>query len=178
MHFEFILNCIDLGFLSGQGLPLASDNVKYWCLVRCPFWFTWTSLRLQVWYSWNYSSWICLKSLLTAFCSMVEPMMSGIIPFRQKTFITFTALRIHGREHNVWWNLSRQKTFLTFTALRVHGTAHDASSLSFSSKNVSHIYCTSSSWYSPWCLLNIFFVEKRFSHFMQHRVHGREHNVC
>ena len=33
---------------SGQGPPFGSDNVKYWCFVRCPFWFTSTSLRLQV----------------------------------------------------------------------------------------------------------------------------------
>ena len=60
----------------------------------------------------------------------------------------------------------RQKTFLTFTALRVHGTAHDVCWISFSSKNVSHINYTSSSWYSPWCLLNFLFVEKRFSHLL------------
>ena len=33
---SYSLSSIDLSFLSGQGLPLASDNVKYWCLVRCP----------------------------------------------------------------------------------------------------------------------------------------------
>ena len=33
---SYFLSSIDLSFLSGQGLPLASDNVKYWCLVRCP----------------------------------------------------------------------------------------------------------------------------------------------
>ena len=42
----------------------------------------------------------------------------------------------------------RQKTFLTFTALRVHGTAHDASSLS-SSKTFITFYA----WYSTWCFV-------------------------
>ena len=67
----------------------------------------------------------------------------------------------------------RQKTFLAFTAIRVHGTAHDVCWISFSSKNVSHNYCTSSSWYTPLCLLNILFVKKRFSHSM----HGAAHDV-
>ena len=44
----YSLTSIDLSFLSGQGLPLASDNVKYWCLVRCPFWFISSSLPLEV----------------------------------------------------------------------------------------------------------------------------------
>ena len=44
----FSLTSIDLSFLSGQGLPLASDNVKYWCLVWCPFWFISSSLPLEV----------------------------------------------------------------------------------------------------------------------------------
>ena len=48
---------------------------------------------------------------------------------------------MHDTAHDVS-SLFLEKTFLTLTALRVHGRAHDALSLSFSSLHVSRIYCT------------------------------------
>jgi len=79
--------------------------------------------------------------------------------------------RVNGREHNVWWNLSRQKIFLTFTTLRVHVTAHNVWWISFSLKNVSHNYCTSSSWYThDVCWIS--FSWKTFITFTALRVHG------
>ena len=71
---------------------------------------------------------------------MVQPMMSDEFLFRQKTFLALTALRVHGREHNVWWILSRQKTFITFTALRVHGTPHNVRWIPFPSKTFITFY--------------------------------------
>ena len=46
---------------------------------------------------------------------MVHHMMSDEFPFRQKTFLTFTALRVHGTAHDAS-SLSSSKTFITFYA--------------------------------------------------------------
>ena len=100
---------------------------------------------------------------------MVHHMMSDEFLFRQKTFLALTALRVHGREHNVWWILSRQKTFITFTALRVHGTLHDVCWISFSSKNVFHILCM---------VQHMMFCHfLRFSHFPQASAHDFSSSV-
>ena len=115
--------------------------------------------------------------------------------------ITFNCILLHGRAHDVWWisfsskNIShiscsiefmvgyimsdefpfRQKTFLTFTALRVHGTPHDVWWISFSSKKISHIDCTSSSYYSPWCFITFLLLFTRFSHILHLCVHLELH---
>ena len=83
----------------------------------------------DVWYN-SFSS-INISHISCNFQFMVRNIMSDEFPFRQKTFFAFTALQVHGTPHNVWW-------------------------ISFSSKNVSHIYCTSSSWYSTWCFITFF----------------------
>ena len=105
--------------------------------------------------------------------------------------------RVHGREHDVWWNLYRQKrfshllhfefmvhhimsdafpfcqkTFLAFTALRIHGTDHDVYWISFSSKNVFHILCMVQHMMS--CH---FFYKKHFSHFPQASAHDFSSSV-
>ena len=55
-------------------------------------------------------------SHLLHFEFMEQPMMFVEFPFRQKTFLAFTALLVHGISHSVWLILFRQKTFLTFYA--------------------------------------------------------------
>ena len=55
---------------------------------------------------------------------MVQPMMFVEFLFRQKTFLAFTALRVHGAPHDVS-SLFVKKRF----SHSMHGTAHDVLSL-------------------------------------------------
>ena len=109
--FVFTLNCIDLSFLSGQGLPLTSDNVKYWCLVRYPLWFTSSSLPLQVYlfspYLMNLQFMGTLKSLLTTIQHM-----HWILVFRKMSsmiHIDFSSLAGIIVLVTKWWHYSSWK---------------------------------------------------------------------
>ena len=49
MHvLSYSINSTYLSYVSGQGLPHASDNVKYWSFVRSPLRFTSSSHSIQV----------------------------------------------------------------------------------------------------------------------------------
>ena len=59
-----------------------------------------------------YSIWCLMNFLLVItrfshslhFVFMIEYMMPDGIPSREKTFLAYTTLHVHGRSHDAWWN--------------------------------------------------------------------------
>ena len=94
----------------------------------------------------NISHIYCTSSSL--FNCMVGNIMFVEFPFRQKTFLAFTALRIHGTIHDVYWISFSSKNVYHIYCTSSSWYTHDVCWISFSLKNDSHIYCTSSSWYT------------------------------
>ena len=110
------------------------------------------------------------KNVYHIYCNiefMVHPIMSDEFLFVKKRLSHWLHFEFMVQNMMSDEFPSRQKTFIAFTALRVHGTAHNVCWISFCQKNVSRIECTSSSWYSPWCFLTFLLVFTRFSHFPQ-----------
>ena len=123
--------------IRAKDLLFGSDNVKYWCFVRCPFRFTSTSLPLRYNCFGHYLMKLhymdTLKSLLTmiqqmhcllVFCKMSFPFHFIFSPLACKFFLlafwwNYTLTAFYPMVLHLMFDefLSRKKTILTSTVI-------------------------------------------------------------